>query len=80
MNERSKFIWDYCEVIRERQKYFPWINHNMGDYFIKVSTVKQQNNYQQLPAASITMVNNVKVMVLLFKHPGDSKMSTSKAN
>ena len=66
-------------AIRERQKYFPWINHNMVDYFIKVSKVKQQNNYQQPPAASITMIDNVKAMVSMFKHPGDSKMPTTKA-
>ena len=76
---RSKFILDYWEVIRERQKYFPWINHNMVDYFIKVSKVKQQNNYQQPPAASITTVDDVKAMVSLFKCPGDSKMPTTKA-
>ena len=79
VNERSTFIWDYWEVIRERQKYFLWINHNMVEYFIKVSKAKQQNNYQQLPAASITMVDDVKAMVSLFKHPGDSKMPSTKA-
>ena len=51
----------------------------MVDYFIKLSKVKQQNNYQQLPAASITMVDDMKAMVSLFKHPEDSKMPTTKA-
>jgi len=52
----------------------------MVDYFIKVCKVKQQNNYQQWPAASITTVNDMKAMVSLFKCPGDSKMPTTKAN
>ena len=51
----------------------------MVEYFIKVSKAKQQNNYQQLPAASITTVDDMKAMVSLFKCPGDHKMPTTKA-
>jgi len=45
------------QVIREQQNDFPWINHNMVNYFSKVSKLQQGNKQQ--PASIIIKTLNV---------------------